>query len=360
MKLLTYLLFLSSFAQGQTYRDSIVERKVTVPTSHDTTITYQTFHDSTYTVYDTIKIYIDTLFKGIYVNGWSSVIGNKVKEDALIASLNFYRLNHISIYSISSNTGATNTALLFKRIRSETGVKTICPAISSSNGINNWVAWNNSHVTAEDVDGVTFEYEAYNQTDVAAAWKTNVAMIQQADGSVKAKIFIMFNEYFGWWTKVPMIAETPDTLAKYFGATSVKVTLNKLFLHDYRTTPDPGYMYSRLATLNASGIERGVIVPVNILFSYEPDFLQNWLKNNHTVEEAFWIVYNGIKSKGYTNIKVTGYMGFHLDFLRASSPVSAPMMMAKGAKPQEKIYSEKRFKNKTTRKSKRMAKYLGD
>lgn len=293
----------------------------------------------------------DTLFRGIYVNAWSSIIGNKSKEDALIADLNKYRANHISIYSISSTTNASLTTALFVRIRLETKVKTICPAISSSGGIDNWKSWNNSHSPDQDVDGVTLEYEAYNQSNVATAWGNNILYLQQMDAGVKSGIFKTFSDYFGWWKVEPMVTQTPDTLVKYF-----HVKLNNFFLHDYRTSPDWPYMKSRTGTLNASGIEQGKVIRIKILFSCEPDFLQNWLKAGHTVEEAFWIVYNAFKAEKYTNVIIDGYMVFHLDFLRASQPATAFMSVRSmvAAKP---MFSENNFKNKTTRKGKRIMKY---
>lgn len=333
---------------GQT-RDSLVYTKVTIPVTHDSLITVH--HDSTYTRVDTLKI--DTLFRGMYVNSFNTIVSDPVKQTAFINDANKLKLTSISCYSISTTNNPIALALFLARIKRETKIKTICPAISSTSGIDSWASWNNSHPDSTDVSGITIEYEAYNQTDVKAAWKTNCALYQRAYSYYKSGVFKLFNDYKGWWTSstrdlTPMPIQTPDTEVFYFS-----IGQNELNLHDYRVQPDYGYMDKRLIDLNNSGIESNKVIRVVVLFSAEPDFMGPWLKSGHTLEEGFWIVYNAFKLKGYSKVKIIGWMCFHLDYWRANQ---APMILARSISPTQIIYSEKGFKNKTTRKHKRIAK----
>ncbi len=355
MLLMVAFIVITAIASGQTPQDSIsVLAKIKNPCTADTVkITW---------LGGMIKIPInipcpDTLFRGVYVNGTSSIVGNKVKEDALIADLNMFKINHTSHYSISSTSNPTGLANLFTRMKAETKVKTIAPAISSSSGINNWKTWNINHSDATDVDMLTLEFEPYNQTDFKTAWKTDCQYFREMDDLRKNGTIKGHNDYKGWWTSssrdlTPLITECPDTLVKYYS-----INLNRLFLHDYRVAPDPKYMEKRMNDLEASGIESGKTIRVAVLFSCEPDFLQGWLKQGHTLDEAFWIVYNYFKAKNYKRVVLVGWMAFHLDFLRASQQ-SIALMGVRSMQAQKPVFSESNFKNKTTRKHKRLVKHL--
>lgn len=350
MRLTILFILLSAFAFGQGY--TVKPRLVTVPVSHDTT--YVTHHDSTYTVYDTT--YTDTLFRGFYVNSFNTIVSDAAKQNAFITDANKLKLTSISCYSISTTNNPSALALFLARIKRETKIKTICPAVSSLSGIDSWATWNNSHPDSSDVSGVTLEYEAYNQTDVKTAWKTNCSFYQRMYYHYKNGTFKVFNDYKGWWTSstrdlTPMPTQTPDTEVFYFS-----IGQNELNLHDYRVQPEYSYMDKRLNDLNNSGIESNKVIRVAVLFSAEPDFMGPWLKSGHTLDEAFTVVYNAFKLKGYTKVKLIGWMCFHLDYYRANQPASAPMMMARGAAPT--VFSEKGFKNKTTRKHKKVANHI--
>lgn len=353
MRLIFLLFFLIQFAFGQT-RDSIVNVHYQKDTTHLTCkdTTYKVWRDSSYV----IKIDMDTLFRGMYVNSFNTIVSDPVKQNALIADAKTLKLNHISCYSISTTNNPAALAAFIPKLKRNTKIKTIAPAISSTSGITSWRGWNNTHPDSSDVDELTLEFEFYNQTDFKTAWKTNCALFQEMNKAVKDGTFKGMNDYKGWWTSSsrdlsPATTQCPDTEVFYFS-----VPINDLYLHDYRVAPDYGYMDKRINDLNNSGIEQGKVIRIVVLFSAEPDFMGGWLKAGHTLDEAFWIVYNAFKLKKYSNVRMLGWMCFHLDYWRANH--STTNVAARMSAPAPIIFSEKGFSNKTTRKHKKVAKHL--
>ena len=329
---------------AQSYRDSV--GKVTHDTTYQVTVNAQTSHDSIFRVPIPTS---DTLFRGMYSTGTKGVVGNKALEDAIIATCNKLKLTHLSFYSLSG-ANATNLAKFFIRLRKETSVKELCATPGSGSSITTYTSWNNSHPDSSDYDCFNLEYEPWNAADVATAWTTNRTYLQQMAAAVSNRSLTKFTDYFGWWTKSPMSTQTPDTLVKY-----LTVGKNFFLLHDYRVAPDYNYMDKRINDVNNAAKRQGKVARIRVIFSAEPDFMQPWLSQGHTLDEAFTIVYNAFKAKNYSNVIMDGWMCFTMDFWKASQPVQA-LMGARSMVAPKPIFSEKNFKNKTTRRSKQLAK----
>lgn len=321
-KLLIFFLLLAGVASAQIHDTTVV-------VSHDSTytvrVTVTVTHDSTYKVGSPV----DSIWRGVYISGLSSIAGTKAKEDIVINGLLKYKFKHTFFYSIDGANDA-NVTKFFTRIRKETGADIGATASSANTFINTRLKWNAQHGDSADYNAFNFEYEPWNATDVASAWATNITYLQQTRKALTG-LPVLLTDYFGWWTKSTMVTQTPDTLVKY---------LDYELIHDYRTTPDWSYMRSRCNDLNQSGIEQGKITTVRAIFSAEPAFLQTWLKT-HKIDEAYAIIKAQFDAMHYTNLKMDGYLVFTLDFLLISqSPPNARLSAPVTADPN--------FKNETT------------
>jgi phosphatidylinositol-3-phosphatase len=255
----------------------------------------------------------DGIYRGIYVNGFSGIAGNTAKENNLISDLNRWKMNYVSTYSTATSVAASN---LIKRIKRETKVTEIAPAGSSLPEFTTWSNYNQAQPDSNDFTGFQLEIEAYNQSDIAGAWSSEVSLIKSLIPLKAAANIIPTINYSGWWTKTPMNVQTPDTLVKYCAWSN---------LHDYQTTPNFEYLKTRCNDLNASAKKQGKIFTIRVLFSAEPAFMQNYLKT-HTLDDSYAIVKTTFDAQHYTNLKMDGYIVFHLDFLRVSQP--APVSTA--------------------------------
>lgn len=303
--------FISSFA-GDTItvtKNSVkVYQYISPAAVHDTV--YVAVHDTVKIPCDTVKpVQKDTIWRGLYINGTNSIAGNKTKEDALVSDLKRWKFNSIHLYSIDGSNDAALTSL-FIRIRKETFVTDITATASSGTTFTGTrTTWNRNHVDSADYDGWNLEYEPWNATDVTSAWASNIQYLVQMKSGIPSTVD-RIADYFGWWTKAPMTTQTPDTLVKY---------LSYLLVHDYRTAPDFAYMKGRCDDLNNAAKKRGVILLLRAIFSAEPTFMQDYLKT-HTLDQAYAVLLAAFNAVGYTNIKLDGYLVFHLDFLRVSQP----------------------------------------
>ncbi len=338
-------------ASAQTYRDSVGQ--VAHDTTYQVTVTSKTTHDSIFRVLIPVT---DTLIRIMYVNATNTAAADPVKVNAMIKDLNFLKITHTFHYSISATSNPTAMANLFTKTKTETKVATMAPAVSGTTEINRWVTWNGSHTGLADVEAIALEFEEYNQTDFKAAWNTKINLLQTLNNLKNTGTIKGFHEYKGWWTSssrdlTPLPTQVPDTMVKYF---SIKPNL--LLVHDYRVKPEWPYLEKRYNDLEASGKESGKVISTVVLFSAEPNFMGPWLAAGHTLEEAFWIIHAAFKAKNYKYVKLVGWACFHLDFWRAHQPTPA-FMVGRSMKAAKPIFSKNNFKNKTTRKSTKIAKY---
>jgi hypothetical protein len=309
-KLTTLLFFLSVFAAtAQTFRiDTIITNQRDSSVYPCATVVKHLADTSYKTVY-----IADTIFRALYINSLDQIVGNVAKENALIADLKKYKITTTYAYGAGTN-NVTGLSNLNRRIRRETSCQDI--GATAGNGatfLGARTTYNKSVPDSSDFSNWNLEYEAYNQNDVASAWSTNIIYLRQMQSGKAAAKVKDDVQYFGWWTKPPMNVQTPDSLVKY---TDYGV------LHEYTTVPQFAYMKQRCTDLNAAAKRQNKVWRVRVLFSAEPAFLQNWLRAGHSLDEAFKIVYSGFKAMNYSNLIMDGYIVFHLDFLRASQPIT--------------------------------------
>lgn len=274
---------------------------------HDTV--YITKHDTIKVPCDTVKpVTRDTIWRGLYINGTNSIAGNKAKEDALISDLKRWKINATFGYSIDGSNDPALTAL-YTRMRRETLVNEIGATASSSNTFNSTrKSWNIAHSDSADYDSWNLEFEPWNATDKPTAFNTNYTYCREmAAGKSSAQVDYV-TDYYGW----PQNSATYDTLVKY---------MDYQLFHDYRTSPDWAYLQTRITELNNAYKRAGKIGKWRVIFSAEPSFMQTYLQT-HTLDQAYKVIYDAFTAMKYTNLKLDGYLVFHLDFLRVAQPAS--------------------------------------
>jgi len=278
------------------------------------------YKDSTYKIsYDSIITCPQTssIGRGVYQSGLKSIVGNITKENQVIAGCKKYKIDFIYFYD---GDGVNDLACtkFFSRLKREAGLTDIGATAGSLSGLQKRVTWNNAHADSSDYNTVNYEFEPWRAdttpTGLQTQWTNNITMLREGKKAIGTKPTKLV-DYYGWWTKEPMLSQTPDTLAKY---------CSYILLHNYRVKPDFAYMRTRCNNMNAAFKkinQIGEIVPIG---SGELEFLFPWLKAGHTLDEWFNLMKKDFDAMGYTNIKMNKYVFFTLDHLNdASIPANA-------------------------------------
>lgn len=329
----------------------------TVAATKDTTVTVivpQTVYnvkDSTYVVNYrkpcTILPPSDTIWRAIYINSVNSIVGVPVREQACIDYCKLKKFTSAHYYSVAL-ADKVKLAKFNVRMHTEAGITEITPTGgSSSTFTGSYTAFNQANVPLARFDAWNLEFESWNAANIYVASAENKAILQQMKAGMTAGKVTQMTDYFGWMTKAPLTTEAPAFL--------VDNCTYGLF-HDYRPAPDWSYLQGRFDQMEVAAKQKGKIFSIAVIFSAEPDFMQAWLKT-HTLDEAFAIIAQGFRARNYKNVKLKGYIVFHLDFLRVSQPDALPpSMMARQARSGVPYFAAPDFVNVTDPKHIEMAK----
>jgi len=314
----------------------------------------------------------DTLFRGMYLNGFANIVGNTMKEEALLYDLKYWKINAIYSYNLSSVLETSKEpalASLHKRMKA-IGIKEVGGARGNSSSCTGAATkFNKAYSDSSDFDCWNLEFEAYNaypkigggytfdktqststsstEAARALAWADNLRYLQEMKAGKTAGQVKYSVQYWGWY-KTPFVTDAPKAIV---GLTDYAI------VHDYEKVPSFSYTESRCTELDRQAGLAGKIMTVRVLFSSEPDFMQPWLKAGHTMDEAFYIWYKGFQAKKYKNLTSDGYVVFALDFLRVAQPGTAPLARMAESDTTEYLpaFVDPDFQNKTTERSKALA-----
>lgn len=310
----------------------------------------------------------DTLFRGIYLNGFYNIVGNKPYEDALIYDLNRWKFNCTYAYDLGDVLADKSPALakLNKRMRAEVPLKEIGAARgNSSSCIGAATTFNKANSDSSDFDTWNLEFEPWNAYPKATspfwtidkkeassttsteasrglAWQQNKVYLNEMNAGKVAGQVENVVDYFGWF-KTPFQLDAP------------KVLINQtdyLIVHMYYSSPDFSRSKDRCNELDKLGV-KAIFRPI---FSAEPDFMQDYYRT-HSIDEAYFVWHAGFKAQNYKNLTSDGYVVFALDFLRVAQPGTAPLARMAESDTTEYLpaFVDPDFQNKTTERSKALA-----
>jgi len=306
----------------------------------------------------------DTLWRGLYLNGFKNIVGDKLREDALLFDLKRWGFNSVHEYNLSDILGTSKESALAKlhiRMRKESGINDIVAARgNSSSCLGAATTFNKNNSDSADFDGWNLEFESWNayptatggytfdktksnstsSTDASrgAAWNDNKIYLQQMKGG-KANGQVDYSVQYWGWFKAPFEVDAPKAI--------VELT-DYAIVHMYYSSPDFGRSKSRCTDLNTLAKLAGKKIKFRPIFSAEPDFMQAYYKT-HSLDEAYFEWKKGFDAMNYSNLISDGYLVFALDFLRVAQP-SNPLTKSIGADGKELMpdFADPEFENKTT------------
>ena len=273
--------------------------------------------------------------KGLYVDGFSTIIGNTTAEDSLLSYAQYNSFNYLALYdlwtvhtayNLTNASTCTVLANFIQRAKQSYGITEV-GAIGENffffnNVINIYNQQHSNPLQKFDVYNVEFEFwtvatvstggyycTTYLQPggytcDTAGAFSFYKRLLHQVD-SLANITGVISETYVGWFNQGQAI--------------TIGNTVDRILLHDYINNYSALYSYiqPRLQLIAA----RNVVTKVIPIFSAEPSFMGPWL-STHTVYLPFADLQTDLTNetgtwKNYINLQ--GYQWFAYSFMPYSA-----------------------------------------
>jgi hypothetical protein len=258
--------------------------------------------------------------RGLYVNGFNSILGNSASETTLLNHAQANGYNYLCLYSLASIdlTNATKKSQLasfISRAKTQYGVTQVGAAGEIYSFFSNYIIpYNNGRsVAAEKFDVLNFEFEFWIATtitnqycsqyltpagyscDSAGAFAYAKTQFSQIDAAAAANGMIS-EAYFGWPNKGQM---------QWFAQRA-----DRILLHAYRTSDIDIYTYTKNRLIDIASINS--TVNVMIIFSSESIYMGPWLES-HSITQPYNTYAAALTAETGTwkdFIKLQGYQWF--------------------------------------------------
>lgn len=271
--------------------------------------------------------------RGIYVNGFSSILGNTVKEDSLLhyaqdSSFNYLALYDLSSFNLNNSTTANLLASFMNRAKTNFGIQYFGACGETFNFFQNKIIpYNNGRTNAnEKFDVLNVEFEFWTTASVNPGGYYCVNYLQPE--GCNCDTAGAFGFYKTLLRKVDSLANNNSMLSEtYVGwfntgqAQQYSGLIDRILVHAYRIDASSVWAYSkpRLGYLASNNVTLQ-IVPI---FSSEPAFMGPWLTNGHGKNEAYdkyLTDYNNDNSAWKQYINLVGYQWFAYGYMPKPTP----------------------------------------
>lgn len=269
--------------------------------------------------------------KGLYVDGFSQILGNTVKEDSLLNYAQQNGFNYLALYdlwpvhvtyNLTNFSSSSVLANFIQDAKQNYGVTQVGAIGENFFFFNNVIQiYNTQHTNPLhkfDVYNVEFEFWNTNSIspgdyycttylqpdgyacDTAGAFSFYAKLITQVD-SIANIAGVISETYVGWFSQPQAI--------------TIGNTVDRILLHDYIS--NYAWLYSYIKTRLQYIAARNVVTKVIPIFSAEPSFMGPWLTTNN-VSTPFNDIQTALTNevgswKQYINLE--GYQWFAYSFM---------------------------------------------
>lgn len=265
-------------------------------------------------------------YKGLYVDAFDKILGNKIKEDSLLNycktngfnALTTYKTKDIAVkYKITQvSKGANVLAAFIKRAKSDYAIVSFAMSSEQVSTFANIVAvYNNSRKdTTERVNAFNFEFEYWNPHSTAADGYYCKKYLKAAGCSCDTSgAFLFYRKQLAELSK--LAAKQQVKLEVYVGkptegqAQVIAKLINRLLLDCYLKDPAKGYKRAtqRLSYFNSAGTKLQVIP----IWGSTNEFMGDWQKQ-HALKEADTLFLNEFQKElsSYPNLRIVGFQWY--------------------------------------------------
>jgi hypothetical protein len=262
----------------------------------------------------TSKPVISPAYRGLYVDGFNTILGDTAKENNLLRWASKNNFNVLTLYGLNyflpNSSSYTNLASFIKKAKNTYAITEVnATGGSTANFTTNVNNYNSSRTNAiEKFNWCNLEREFWN-SDQTFNYSYTVMQQTKLWGAAQSPI-VKIEEYIGWLRDS---ATAPvNTIRESQIADSIVKVVDRLLIHDYQANISFSYLQPRLSILGQRGAAQSKVLDVVIIFSAEPAFSGPYFTSNNFVN-AFNIIKaaNTIATyAGKANINIVGYQLF--------------------------------------------------
>jgi hypothetical protein len=288
-----------------------------------------------------------TSLRGMYIDHFSNILGNAVKEDSLLqyaqdSSFNYFALYDLQNVNLSNANTANTMGAFIKRARENYGIQYVGAVGENYSTFATKIAPYNTGRSDdhEKFNVFNLEFEFWTASSVNPGGYYCLQYLQQANCSCDTSGGFKF--FIDQIHKIDSLAAVQQVISEtYVGwfnqgqAQQLTHNVDRILLHAYRTNTSSLFSYSktRLQYL-ASGNTSVDVAPI---FSAEPNFMGPWL-NSHTQLDAYNQYETDLANDGSSflqNINILGYQWFTWRFMPQPVPGTsgsfAPVISSSGS-----------------------------
>lgn len=265
--------------------------------------------------------------RGMYIDGFNTILGNTVKEDSLLHYAQDSSFNYLALYSLHqvnlSNPSTANTMAAFiYKARVTYGITYVGAICETYSGFRDRIGPYNLSRTDDNERFNVFnmEFEFWTQSSVGAGGYYCTQYLQQANCSCDTSGG--FQYFISQMRQIDSLAATQSVISEtYLGwfnqgqAQQIANNADRILLHAYRTGTSSLYSYSAtrlqyLASNNAT-------VQVAPIFSAEPVFMGPWLDSHAQIEayNQYLNDFNASSNSWKQYINLLGFQWFDWGFM---------------------------------------------
>jgi hypothetical protein len=261
-------------------------------------------------------------YRGGYVDGLNGILGNTVMEDSLLNWCVSNNVNALSLYDLNTvmgNERYKDLALFMQKARVTYGVNQVAAVRGTAANFQQNASYDASRTNLnERFTTYNLENEWWNNGP-SCNFTCYTSILQTMSNKARAASPPITTEaYIGWFQNpTGQDLQQAKTLVRW---------LDRILVHDYRPNPQFSYMQSRLSTIGKAAQSQNSIMDIIVLFSAEPDFMQDYFSvsgQNHSFDEAYANLvdqFNVANFSGKTNVRLIGYQVFDYSFAKQARP----------------------------------------
>jgi hypothetical protein len=253
-------------------------------------------------------------YRGLYVDGFNTILGDTAKENNLLRWSKKNSFNVLTLYGLNyflpNSSSYTSLASFILKAKTTYGITEVnATGGTTANFTTNVNNYNISRANAtERFNWCNLEREFWN-SDQTFNYSYTVMQQTKIWGAAQSPT-VKIEEYIGWLkdsATAPVSAARESQIAD-----SIVQVVDRLLIHDYQANINFSYVQPRLSILGQRAAAQGKVLNVVIIFSAESIFSGPYFTTNNFVN-AFNIIKNANASATYAgkvNINILGYQLF--------------------------------------------------
>lgn len=279
-----------------------------------------------------MPVYCQTAnIRGMYVDGFNTILGNSQKEDSLLNYAQLNNFNYLALYNLwnvhtSHNlTNLTSSAILanfIQNAKQNYGIAQVGAVGENFFFFNNVInVYNQQHTNAlQKIDVYNVEFEFWNTTTVSSGNYYCTTYLQP--GGYSCDTAGAFSYYAKLIRQVDSLANLNGVVSElYVGwfnqgqAITMGNNIDRILLHDYIN--NYSWLYSYVTTRLQYLAARNVVTEVIPIFSAEPSFMGSWITTHPIVQPYNDLVaaFNAATGSWKQYINLNGYQWFTYSFM---------------------------------------------